>query len=79
MVFKSEDMMWREEEIIFVNPKHIISIEDYNMNPYIDKNNNIYKNFWGYKIITTANTLFISVKDREKTYEYLKSLTPDRG
>ena len=79
VAFNNEAMVWREEEIIFINPKYIIAIEDYNMTPFKDNKNQILKHFWGYKITTTEKTYFITVEDREKTYDYLKNYTPDRG
>lgn len=79
VVFNNQTMAWREEEIIFINPKYIIAVEDYNMAPFEDSKNKIFNHFWGYKITTTEKTYFITVEDREKTYNYLKNYTPDRG
>ena len=79
MSFCYEDMVWTENEVIFINQKYIVAVEDYNMAPFKDSKNEILKNFWGYKITTTEKTYFIAVQDREETYNYLKSYTPDRG
>jgi len=79
--FINDKIVWVEKEIIFINTNYIVSIEDYNFNPFLTEENEIFKTYWGYKIKTVNNeTHFISVENRSEMYTFFKNYnTPDRG